>query len=280
MIGIYKIECKINNKVYVGSSVDVELRMRKHKERLNRGTHHSPYLQSCWNKYGEGEFTFSVLEEIDARDRETIIEAEQKWMDHFISYDRANGFNVCPQAKSRLGSPVSPETRKKISAANTGENHPLWGVSLTEEHRQKISQSNKGKKAWNKGVKMPPLSEEQKQKMSAALKGRKLSQEQKEQISKTLMGHEVSEEARQKLREANLGKKLTAETKAKIGAKSRGELSGTAKLTWEIVREIRTKYSSGEYSQSRLAREYGVSQGTIWSVVLKKSWIELDEDAK
>lgn len=280
MIGIYKIECLATGKVYIGSSVDVETRMRKHRERLNRGDHHSSYLQNSWNIYGCAAFTFSVIETLEKRDKQKIIDTEQKWLDHYRSYDREYGYNVCPKAHSRLGSPVSVETREKISKAFKGEKHHFYGKKLPKEHCRKISQSNVGKKAWNKGVKMSPLSEEHKQKMSAALKGREIPQKHREKISKTLMGHEVSEETRQKLREANLGKKLTAETKEKIGAKTRGELSGTAKLTWEIVREIRAKHETDEYSQSHLAREYGVSQGTIWSVVNKKSWVELDESVE
>ena len=50
------------------------------------------------------------------------------------------------------------ETRKKISQATKGENNPMYGKKFSEEYRQKISQANKGK----------TLSEEHKQKLSQA----------------------------------------------------------------------------------------------------------------
>jgi len=35
MIGIYEIKNKINNKVYIGSSNDIERRFNEHKMKLN-----------------------------------------------------------------------------------------------------------------------------------------------------------------------------------------------------------------------------------------------------
>ena len=60
---------------------------------------------------------------------------------------------------------VSKETRKKLSKAKKGENHPRYGksFSFSEEHRRKISEANKGK----------IRSEEHRRKLSEATKGRK-----------------------------------------------------------------------------------------------------------
>jgi hypothetical protein len=45
------------------------------------------------------------------------------------------------------------------------------------------------------------------------------------------------------------------------------------KLTIASAREIRMQYNRG-YSQNELAREFGVSQATIWSVIHEKIWAE------
>jgi hypothetical protein len=50
--------------------------------------------------------------------------------------------------------------------------------------------------------------------------------------------------------------------------------SRATKLTWEQVREIRARYAAGGISQPQLAREYGVVQGNISSVLLGKTWVE------
>lgn len=67
MIGIYKITNIKNNKVYIGSTDNMERRILQHKNELNNNKHHSYKLQMDWNKYGENNFTFDLLEEINNR---------------------------------------------------------------------------------------------------------------------------------------------------------------------------------------------------------------------
>lgn len=43
-------------------------------------------------------------------------------------------------------------------------------------------------------------------------------------------------------------------------------------LPTDRVEEIRQLYASGEWSQNRLARQFGVSQATIWSVINHKTY--------
>lgn len=62
MVGIYKIKNKVNHKVYIGESVDVKARWSHHRSDLRKGIHHSKYLQTDWNRYGEKAFKFSIVE--------------------------------------------------------------------------------------------------------------------------------------------------------------------------------------------------------------------------
>jgi hypothetical protein len=50
------------------------------------------------------------------------------------------------------------------------------------------------------------------------------------------------------------------------------------KYTEAQVREIRKRYMRGGVSQRQLAREYGMSQGNLWSIVNRKTWTQLDDD--
>jgi|SRR5690625_4319152 len=49
-----------------------------------------------------------------------------------------------------------------------------------------------------------------------------------------------------------------------------------SKLSFQKAREIREKYSNGDYTQKQLAKEYGVKQAAISKVILNKSWKESD----
>jgi hypothetical protein len=45
------------------------------------------------------------------------------------------------------------------------------------------------------------------------------------------------------------------------------------KIPFELVEEIKTKYSSGHYSMRQLAEEYGVeSKNTIWGIINNKTY--------
>ena len=39
MIGIYKIENKVNGKIYIGQSVNIENRWKQHMRELNKSSH-------------------------------------------------------------------------------------------------------------------------------------------------------------------------------------------------------------------------------------------------
>lgn len=55
-----------------------------------------------------------------------------------------------------------------------------------------------------------------------------------------------------------------------------GELNPAAKLTWAKVAKIRNRYRSGE-TQVHLATAYGVHQGMISRIVLRKAWVNVTQ---
>lgn len=110
--GIYQIRNLVNGKVYIGSAVNLKKRIYRHQYELKKNKHTNDYLQKAWDKYGEENFSFEVIEIIDAKD--SLIEREQLWLDKFESYKRKNGYNICPIAGSSLGTRHSEETKKLI----------------------------------------------------------------------------------------------------------------------------------------------------------------------
>ena len=194
--GIYRIINLINKKVYVGSSSRLRRRRYDHFKYLKLNKHPNKHLQSSYNRYGEDNFTYEILEKLPfIEDRELLknmlLEREQYWIEELKSYLSEYGYNLNPVAGSRLGSKCSEETKKKISESNKGR-------IQTEEHRRKNSEANKGRvvseetrqkiSEAQKGKKRKPLSEEHKKKISKGNKGKKrkpLSEEHKKKISKT-----------------------------------------------------------------------------------------------
>lgn len=75
----------------------------------------------------------------------------------------------------------------------------LKGRKRSEETKRKISETQKGRTAWNKGI---PRTEEVKRKLSEAHKGMRQSDEAKRKVSEFNKGKKVSNETRRKISEA------------------------------------------------------------------------------
>lgn len=117
--GIYWIVNTGNGKMYIGSAVDIQVRMHLHKRALLRNVHHNRKLQHAWNKHGADVFEASVLERVD--DPALLIAREQYWFD--LVNPVKNGYNIAPVAGSNLGMVVSEEARLKASLTKS-RSHP------------------------------------------------------------------------------------------------------------------------------------------------------------
>lgn len=102
--GIYKITNLINNKIYIGSSKNLRVRLWKHRALLRHNKHCNPHLQNSWNKYGENNFDYSILELCDESNQ---YEREQYYIDTYHPE-----YNIAE--KVELPS-YSKESRKKHS---------------------------------------------------------------------------------------------------------------------------------------------------------------------
>lgn len=158
--GIYCIENSINNKKYIGQSVDIYDRWSHHRSDLNNGTHDNEYLQRSWDKYGSDNFNFYVLEFCDI---DKLDEREVYFIDFYQTLNRDKGYNLISggsfgkkysqetkdkMSKSLLGHIVSGESRRKISQNHAdvrGVNNPMYGKGHTNDAKDKISKANKGR---------------------------------------------------------------------------------------------------------------------------------------
>ena len=109
--GIYQILNHTNNKCYIGSSKHLLNRWSKeHKPALNSNKHYNRHLQNAWNKYGETNFEFIILEECPI---EKLTEKEEYWIENHKSWDRNYGYNLTRFANGRRI--ISDETRQNMS---------------------------------------------------------------------------------------------------------------------------------------------------------------------
>lgn len=102
MIGIYKITNKINNKVYIGQSINIEKRWGEHKRNAFNSKTHTYYypLYSSIRKYGLDNFTFEIIEECLIKN---LTEREQYWIEYYHSLDGNYGYNLIPATDGKRG---------------------------------------------------------------------------------------------------------------------------------------------------------------------------------
>ena len=143
--GIYQIRNIINNKIYIGSTVNLYDRLHTHKTYLKSNKHHNKHLQLSFNKYGKENFRFEVIEEFkfpneySNKCKNEYIECrEQYYIDIFKTTNRKLGYNKRIDATSNSGLKRSEETKEKLREIFTGFKH-------TEEAKRKISEAGKGR---------------------------------------------------------------------------------------------------------------------------------------
>ena len=168
---LYEIKNIINNKRYIGRTCNPDIRKKRHFRELEKNKHHCIFLQRAFNKYGKENFIFNIIDT-----RNTLKEIQELELSYIN--DNSNLYNV-----SNLSSggdlisnhPNNDQIRKKISSSskrrwenmsceekikyfklvtginnpnygNRGTLNPLYGKSLTKEHKEKISKAIRGKK--------------------------------------------------------------------------------------------------------------------------------------
>ncbi len=133
--GIYSIRNLVNGKIYIGSSVLIAQRFRDHRKRLKKGNHDNIHLQRSWNKHGEQNFEFSVLEHCEIN---VLLLREQAWLDK-----TKNKFNILKFAGNTLGRKMSLKTKLLIAkgvSKRTGPQNVWYGRSLPKSTLDKAAE--------------------------------------------------------------------------------------------------------------------------------------------
>lgn len=136
---IYTITNLINNKIYVGCTVDLSKRKNLHFKQLRTNKHGNVYLQAAWNKYGEESFRFEILEECN---KEFLKSQENYWCNTLNVHNINYGYNIQP-TNPNGNITHSKETIIKISNSRKGSIGANLNKKLSIEVKEKISKSKK-----------------------------------------------------------------------------------------------------------------------------------------
>lgn len=195
---IYSIINIVNSKKYIGQTIGKpRRRWTTHRNNLRNNKHANKHLQYAWNKYGEENFIFNIIDSPLSESIQSLNMLEQR---HILLAGEV--YNLTEGGKNAK---LNAEVRAKLSAKRKGR-------SLTEEHKRKISEAAMGHKR-NLGR---PRSEEFKLHMAEKSRGKRHSDEVKAKIGAASRARKTSSETRLKMSIASTGKYHTEESKKKM----------------------------------------------------------------
>lgn len=125
--GIYIIKNITNNKIYVGSSVNLKSREYKHFWMLKKGIHDNHHLQQSYNKNGRDLFVFEIAEYCPTTD---LIIKENEYIDKYKSNFLEYGYNLSKVNEFRRNT-FNEEVKIKLSKGNLIKNKNFSKFSLT-----------------------------------------------------------------------------------------------------------------------------------------------------
>jgi group I intron endonuclease len=161
IIYLYRVTCTINQKVYIGQTVDSNSRWRGH--RRDAANPKVPFHFAI-RKHGAHNFEFEIIAcckgQDNANDLETLLVAQY---DSYVSHGK--GYNA---SHGGMNAPKSEEWKKKASEAKLGDKNPMFGkptwntgksVFIGEDNpfygKHHTAETNRKNSEWHKGKPAP-----------------------------------------------------------------------------------------------------------------------------
>lgn len=171
---VYKITNIVNDKLYVGQTkTSMAKRFTSHKCE-SKNERYDNKLYEEMRKYGTENFKVESLSEIKTSTRDELREMLNVLEKQYIE-KLAPEYNFAPGGLGNTGVTWTDERREKFKELMSGENNPCFGKPKSDETREKLSK---------------------------ALKGRVISEESRVKRIETMKGIPKSDETREKMKEA------------------------------------------------------------------------------
>ena len=137
---VYAIVNKLNGKRYIGQTIDFQRRKAQHLAMLRNNVECEDVnrlLYKDFKEYGEGNFTFEILEVVE--NREDLLKTEYEMIMKYGS--SVEGYNL--RVDSPDGMVMHSSTIEMLSFNFTGEGNPNYGNYWTDEMKSNMSNIQK-----------------------------------------------------------------------------------------------------------------------------------------
>ena len=238
MIGIYKITNNINNKIYIGCSVDIERRWKEHLNDFLGQKQENKLLYKAFKEEGIENFSFEIIQECKV---DELYEKEKYWIKFYNScylWENSNGYNMTSGGNGAIGE----ENRRAV---------------LTEEDVYFIRNSYASQKPKIEIYRKYFQNKISFSGFDAVWNGRNW---------KHIMPEIYTEEEKQKHIHRSL--------KGRVNV---GQNNSKSKLTDEQVKNIIYLLEHSKKSQTQIAKDFGVSYNTINGINRCLNWTHLHQ---
>jgi group I intron endonuclease len=189
---IYKTTNLVNGKQYIGRD------RNNNPNYLGSGI----CIKNAIKKYGKQNFKKEILEECSSF--EHLMEREEYWLNYYDAGTNPNFYNM---------------HNRSLGFSARGVDHYNFGKKLSPEHKEKLTQSRKGKRHSEESIQKMKLAqlgekhhfygkrhnEETRRKIAESLRGVKHSEERTSKRIGVKRQIQFSDEGRQRLRESHMG---------------------------------------------------------------------------
>jgi group I intron endonuclease len=241
---IYKIECTVNKKIYIGQT-KCNTPAKRFKQHIDTSKKMQGYaLHNAIRTHGEENFTIEMLYQSDNQDE--LNEKEKYYIEFYKSKTTENGYNITGGGKGVI--------YKRVDKEN---------YSLEKRMR--------GLKEYYKNVDKKILAE----RCRNQFKGKKLSPEHIEKIRKYKRDKKKSKEHIEKIRNAIIEKYKNGTMNNNLCIQKMKEkqiefYKSKCKFTEEDIKNIRKLYEIDGKTQIEIAQIYNVSNHTISKIITNK----------
>ena len=246
---IYITTSMVNGKKYIGQKL-FSCKGAAWKRYLGSGIN----LNRAVNKYGKHNFSREIV--AIAFSKEELNTLEISFIESHNAARSLDYYNIAcgGVGSTNTGRHWSEDTKRIMSAAHKGR-------ILSEEHKRRISESGKGRHSTSgshsSGKDHPMF-------------GRKHSALTIAKMSDIKKGKHASDYTRSKMSESRNGESNPMYGLHRTDKMKQILSEANAKITSIQAKKICEKFSTGEYTQTLLAKEYSVSRRTIGNVVNHK----------
>ena len=101
-MGVFQIRNMVNGKIFMESSINLDAIWNRHRLELDFGGHRNKSLQKDWKEFGEYNFKFEILSEIEHREgvavdyKKELILLEKMYLEELQPFEE-KGYNQRPK---------------------------------------------------------------------------------------------------------------------------------------------------------------------------------------